>query len=175
VVDYRAQTVVGEIHEPMLAAIESIDGLRERRDKIVSITEDAGCEGGCPLGSLGSELAELDHVTRDDVATGCIRWEAAIRPACKACATAASSSGPQTPASSPRPCSPRWKAGCSSLKSNAASSLLATRAFRLGRCDFEREWQLQRSVPSGTRRLCHPVRDRADDEPGEEWGVGERA
>jgi len=28
VVDYRAQTVVGEIHEPMLAAIEGIDGLR---------------------------------------------------------------------------------------------------------------------------------------------------
>jgi TetR/AcrR family transcriptional regulator, transcriptional repressor for nem operon len=78
VVDYRAQTVVGEIHEPMLAAIESIDDLRAWRDKIVSITEDAGCHGGCPLGSLGSELAELDHVARDDVAAGCIRWEAAI-------------------------------------------------------------------------------------------------
>ena len=79
VVDYRAQTVVGEIHEPMLAAIESIDDLRAWRDKIVSITEDAGCQGGCPLGSLGSELAELDHVARDDVAAGCIRWETAIK------------------------------------------------------------------------------------------------
>jgi TetR/AcrR family transcriptional regulator, transcriptional repressor for nem operon len=79
VVDYRAQTVVGEIHEPMLAAIEGIDGLRAWRDKIVSIQEDAGCQGGCPLGSLGSELAELDHVARDDVAAGCGRWEAAIR------------------------------------------------------------------------------------------------
>src|SRR5499425_319225 len=79
VVDYRAQTVVGEIHEPMLAAIEGIDGLRAWRDKIVSIQEDAGCQGGCPLGSLGSELAELDHVARDDVAAGCSRWEAAIR------------------------------------------------------------------------------------------------
>jgi TetR/AcrR family transcriptional regulator, transcriptional repressor for nem operon len=79
VVDYRAQTVVGEIHEPMLAAIEGIDGLRAWRDKIVSTQEDAGCQGGCPLGSLGSELAELDHVARDDVAAGCGRWEAAIR------------------------------------------------------------------------------------------------
>ena len=64
VVDYRAQTLVGETHEPMLAAIEGIDGLRAWRDTIVSITEAAGCQGGCPLGSLGSELAELDHVAR---------------------------------------------------------------------------------------------------------------
>jgi AcrR family transcriptional regulator len=79
VVDYRAQTVVGETHEPMLTAIEGIDGLRAWRDTIVSVQEDAGCQGGCPLGSLGSELAELDHVARDDVAAGCRRWEAAIR------------------------------------------------------------------------------------------------
>src|SRR5215469_1956291 len=79
VVDYRAETVVGEIHEPMLAAIEGIDGLRAWRDKIVSVQDDAGCQGGCPLGALGSELAELDHVARADVAAGCRRWEAAIR------------------------------------------------------------------------------------------------
>src|SRR6266567_1255734 len=79
VVDYRAQTVVGAIHEPMLAAIEGIGGLRAWRDKIVSVQEDAGCQGGCPLGSLGSELAELDHVARGDCAAGCSRWEAAIR------------------------------------------------------------------------------------------------
>jgi TetR/AcrR family transcriptional regulator, transcriptional repressor for nem operon len=79
VVDYRTQTLVGETHEPMLAAIEGIDGLRAWRDTIVSITEAAGCQGGCPLGSLGSELAELDHVARHDVAAGFSRWETAIR------------------------------------------------------------------------------------------------
>jgi TetR/AcrR family transcriptional regulator, transcriptional repressor for nem operon len=36
------------------------------------------CRGGCPLGSLGSELAELDHAVRCDVAAGYARWEAAI-------------------------------------------------------------------------------------------------
>src|ERR1700745_2173028 len=35
VVDYRPQTVVGEIHEPALAAIEGIDGLWAWRDMIV--------------------------------------------------------------------------------------------------------------------------------------------
>lgn len=78
VVDYRAQTVVGQIHEPALAAIEGIDGLRAWRDLIVSIQRQAGCRGGCPLGSLGSELAELDHAARRDVAAGYARWEAAI-------------------------------------------------------------------------------------------------
>ena len=78
VVDHRTQTVVGEIHEPALAAIEGIDGLRAWRDKIVSIQREAGCRGGCPLGSLGSELAGLDHVARCDVAAGYARWEAAI-------------------------------------------------------------------------------------------------
>src|SRR5215470_13149407 len=73
------RAVVDYTHEPMLAAIEGIDGLRAWRDTIVSLQEDAGCQGGCPLGSLGSELAELDHVARDDVAAGCSRWEAAIR------------------------------------------------------------------------------------------------
>ena len=79
VVDYRAQTMVGEAREPMLAAIEGIDGLRAWPDTIASVTEDAGCQGGCPLGSLGSELAELDHVARRDVAAGFNRWETAIR------------------------------------------------------------------------------------------------
>ena len=78
VVDYRAQAVVGEIHEPALAAIDSIDGLRAWRDMIVSIQRAADCRGGCPLGSLGSELAELDHGARCDVAAGYARWEAAI-------------------------------------------------------------------------------------------------
>jgi len=78
VVDYRAQTVVGEIHEPALAAIEGIEGLRAWRDMIVSIQAAADCRGGCPLGSLGSELAELDHAVRCDVAAGYARWQAAI-------------------------------------------------------------------------------------------------
>jgi len=97
VVDYRAQTVVGETHEPMLAAIEGIDGLRAWRNTIVSLTEDAGCEGGCPLGSLGSELAELDHAARNDVAAGFSRWEAAIR----ACLRGMRDRGQLSPAADP--------------------------------------------------------------------------
>jgi TetR/AcrR family transcriptional regulator, transcriptional repressor for nem operon len=121
VVDYRTQTLVGETHEPVLAAIEGIDGLRAWRDTIVSITEAAGCQGGCPLGSLGSELAELDHVARDDVAAGCSRWEAAIGACLQGMRDRGQLVPAADPASSPRPCWPRCKAGCCSPRSNAAS------------------------------------------------------
>ena len=97
VVDYRAQTVVREIHEPMLAAIEDIEGLRAWRDTIISIQQDAGGQGGCLLGSLGSELAELDHVARHNVAAGWRRWEAAIR----ACLQGMRDRGQLVPAADP--------------------------------------------------------------------------
>jgi len=79
------------------AAIEGIDGLRAWRDMIVSLQQDAGCQGGCPLGSLGSELAELDHVARHDVAAGFSRWEAAIR----ACLLGMRDRGQLVPAADP--------------------------------------------------------------------------
>jgi hypothetical protein len=43
-----------------------------------------------------------------------------------------------------------------------------------GSCDFNRERNLQTSVPLGTRRVYHPVWNRAHDEPGEEWGSVDR-
>jgi AcrR family transcriptional regulator len=97
VVDYRAQTVVGDTHEPILAAIDGTDGLRAWRDTIIAITDAAGCQGGCPLGSLGSELADLDHAARHDVAAGFSRWETAIR----ACLHRMRDRGQLTPAADP--------------------------------------------------------------------------
>ena len=35
--------------------------------------------GGCPLGSLASELADRDDAARDDVVVGYRRWQGAIR------------------------------------------------------------------------------------------------
>jgi len=64
---------------------------------IVSVQRDADCRGGCPLGSLGSELAQLDHVARCDVAAGFARWEAAI----SACLTGMRDRGQLVPAADP--------------------------------------------------------------------------
>ena len=59
--------------------LSSLDGLREWRDWVIDYQRALGCRGGCPIGSLGSELAETEPQARDHVAVGMNRWEAAIR------------------------------------------------------------------------------------------------
>lgn len=49
------------------------------RDSMVANAELGGCVGGCPLGSLGVELAERDEGARTLVAAGFARWEAGFR------------------------------------------------------------------------------------------------
>ena len=56
-----------------------------------------GLPGRLPARSLGSELAELDHVARHDVAAGFSRWEAAIR----ACLQGMRDRGQLVPAADP--------------------------------------------------------------------------
>jgi TetR/AcrR family transcriptional regulator, transcriptional repressor for nem operon len=58
--------------------LSTLDGLREWRDWVVDYQRSLGCRGGCPIGSLGSELAEHEPDARDQVAEGFIRWEAEI-------------------------------------------------------------------------------------------------
>ena len=57
VIEYQTETIVGG-QEPMLAALDSLEGLRAWRDFLVKYQEELECRGGCPTGSLGSELAE---------------------------------------------------------------------------------------------------------------------
>jgi AcrR family transcriptional regulator len=67
--------------EPALTAADGLAGLRAWRDVIVGYQRDVDCRGGCPLGSLGSELADSFDDARRDVAAGFARWEEAIRSA----------------------------------------------------------------------------------------------
>ena len=46
---------------------------------MVEIQRNAGCVGGCPLGSLASELADEDELTRQILVTSFERWERAFR------------------------------------------------------------------------------------------------
>jgi AcrR family transcriptional regulator len=61
-------------HEPLLRKLNSIAGLRRWRDAVVDLTRKAHCAGGCPLGSLASELAESSR-PRAALADGFARWE----------------------------------------------------------------------------------------------------
>ena len=61
VVDYRAQTVGGETHEPVLAAIEGTDGLRAWRDMIVSL-QASGTSLSHRRPLLGDERQVVPHM-----------------------------------------------------------------------------------------------------------------
>src|SRR3954465_4436486 len=57
VIDYQTQAVL-EMQRPLFARLDSIEGLRAWRDSLVEHQRRLQCRGGCPIGSLGSELAE---------------------------------------------------------------------------------------------------------------------
>jgi len=77
VIELQADTIMGT-QEPALAAVDGLAGLRSWRDSIVQYQREADCRGGCPLGSLGSELADNYDDARRDVAAGFGRWEKVI-------------------------------------------------------------------------------------------------
>lgn len=83
VIAYQAGAVL-TAQQPLLARLDSMDALRAWADLYVSIEEQLKYEGGCPLGSLGSELAETDAAARQDVERGFARWEEAIRDGLRA-------------------------------------------------------------------------------------------
>ncbi|HEY3957255.1 MAG TPA: TetR/AcrR family transcriptional regulator [Streptosporangiaceae bacterium] len=78
VIEYQDERIVGG-QEPMLARLDSVAGLRAWRDFLVEHQRRLQCRGGCPIGSLGSEIAETDPKARAVVATAFQRWEAGIR------------------------------------------------------------------------------------------------
>jgi TetR/AcrR family transcriptional regulator, transcriptional repressor for nem operon len=78
VIEYQNETIVGG-QEAMLASLDTLAGLRAWRDFLVARQRQLNCRGGCPIGSLGSELAEVDQRARAAIAAGFRRWEAGIR------------------------------------------------------------------------------------------------
>jgi TetR/AcrR family transcriptional repressor of nem operon len=78
VIAYQTETIVGG-QEPMFAQLDTVDGLRAWRDFLVEHQRQLQCTGGCPIGSLGSELAEIDDHARASVAASFDRWESGIR------------------------------------------------------------------------------------------------
>jgi len=78
VIAYQAEAVL-TAQQPLLGRLDSMEALRAWADLFVSIEEQLKYEGGCPIGSLGSQLAETDAAARRDIERGFARWEEAIR------------------------------------------------------------------------------------------------
>jgi AcrR family transcriptional regulator len=77
VITFQTEAVLGA-QQALLADLDDMGALRAWRDAIVALQHQRQCQGGCPIGSLGAELAETDPDARADVAAGFARWERAI-------------------------------------------------------------------------------------------------
>jgi TetR/AcrR family transcriptional regulator, transcriptional repressor for nem operon len=78
VIDYQTDAVL-DIQETHLDRLDTMPGLRAWRDFLVDHQRRLECRGGCPIGSLGAEVAETDAAARLAAARGLRRWEARIR------------------------------------------------------------------------------------------------
>ena len=78
VIDRETDLVLGVQHQG-LDRVDSVEALREWRDLIVGVLAEAGCVGGCPLGSLASDLSEIDPIARARLAQSFERWEELLR------------------------------------------------------------------------------------------------
>ena len=72
-------------HNAHLKNVGSIAGLQRWRDSVVESTRKQNCAGGCPLGSLVSELAESPD-SRAALAAGFSQWQSDIATALEAAA-----------------------------------------------------------------------------------------
>jgi TetR/AcrR family transcriptional repressor of nem operon len=65
--------------DPLLARLDSLDALNAWRDVVVDAARQYGGTGGCPLGSLSSELSDHNPQAREALAASFTAWAAAIR------------------------------------------------------------------------------------------------
>jgi len=84
VVQRQADCVLAS-HNAHLRNVTAIAGLRRWRDSVVELTRKQNCAGGCPLGSLVSELAE-SPASRAALAAGFGQWQSDIAAALEAAA-----------------------------------------------------------------------------------------
>jgi AcrR family transcriptional regulator len=76
VIEHQADTIVAG---QKTFDLSTLDGLHAWRDWVIEHQRELNCSGGCPIGSLGSELAETDPEARAQVAQGFKRWETTIQ------------------------------------------------------------------------------------------------
>jgi TetR/AcrR family transcriptional regulator, transcriptional repressor for nem operon len=70
----RQRERVLAFHAPHLESLSTLDDVQRWRDAIVAAQAERQCRSGCPLGSLASELSELDHAARNQLADAFASW-----------------------------------------------------------------------------------------------------
>jgi TetR/AcrR family transcriptional regulator, transcriptional repressor for nem operon len=83
VIEHQTDAVLDN-QGPHLDHLDTMPGLRAWRDLLVECQRKLQCRGGCPLGALGAEVAEIDDAARMTAARGFRRWEVKIRDGLRA-------------------------------------------------------------------------------------------
>jgi len=78
VIDFQTDQVLAVQHQG-LDRLECLEDLRRWRDVMVDVVRGLGCAGGCPIGSLASQLTETDPIARARLARSFAQWEIMIR------------------------------------------------------------------------------------------------
>ena len=78
VIDLQSDQVLGA-QQVELEQVDTIEALYRWRDVMVDVMRSAGCVGGCPIGSLASELSDTDPLARARLARSFAHWEGLIR------------------------------------------------------------------------------------------------
>lgn len=74
VIDFQTDQVLA-VQRLGLDRLECLDDLYRWRDIMIDIARSLGCVGGCPIGSLANELAEIDPLARAQLARSFAQWE----------------------------------------------------------------------------------------------------
>jgi len=78
VIELQSDRVLGG-QELELHRVDSIEALCRWRDALVDVMRGKDCSGGCPIGSLASELSDHDPLTRARLARAFAEWEGLLR------------------------------------------------------------------------------------------------
>ncbi|WP_103343099.1 TetR/AcrR family transcriptional regulator [Amycolatopsis sp. CA-126428] len=78
VIAFQSEAILSH-QAPLLAQLDSIGALRSWRDVVVDAARRQHGTGGCPLGSLSSELSDDHPWARDALAGSFTAWSEAIR------------------------------------------------------------------------------------------------
>jgi TetR/AcrR family transcriptional repressor of nem operon len=78
VIAHQTEAIVGN-QTALLSRLDSLGALHAWRDVVVNSQRDLGYRGGCPLGSLSSELSDHSSPARTALAESFTQWAHAIR------------------------------------------------------------------------------------------------
>jgi TetR/AcrR family transcriptional repressor of nem operon len=78
VIAFQSESILSQ-QTPLLVTLDSLDALGSWRDVVLDAARRQSGAGGCPLGSLSSELSEHTPWAREALAAGFSQWSGAIR------------------------------------------------------------------------------------------------